>query len=437
MKNKTVLSFAAACIVLTVFSVRPVFSDPAADKTALAEAENHLTKKEYSEAETIFDNLVKSADPDIRRQGFYGLGRAYYFQGEFSEAKAQFKAAIAIKQDFDHLKESEQTHTLAGIFVYLSYLSMADGKFDEAIATLKKGVSAGLVVSNAHNFNGSNFYTLIGKNYMGLGDIESAKAYFSESRVLQIQDPAVALLVGQISSIGLGECYRAAGDYTTAVSFFKQAIKDSRVDNERTLDAYIGCSDAYLLNEDFAAASRECAEKLESIPGGVIKIKAWYNLAVIALKNDKPLDAVGYFQKILTAIDGYAPGFRKMHYSFNFDLFAALAHYNLGTQYFVNKEYDQALMEMSKAAGLANSPDQRGLLDKVNARYVVIVAKYGLMKIYEAEGKQDLAAKEAQGLTEFIAGIPAQEQSLIEKKMFNTYIDGKFLKDIRKELSAS
>jgi tetratricopeptide (TPR) repeat protein len=234
----------------------------------------------------------------------------------------------------------------------------------------------------------------------------------------------------------MGDCARAAGDYEMAVSYFKEAIKNSKEENDHTLAAYIGCCDAYLLKGDYKSALDECSGKLEALPGGVYKAKAWYDLGVINLKNNKPREAEDYFKKTLATIDGYGPGTNRRNYTFNFDLYSALAHYSLGAGYSLNKNYEQALIEMKKAIELAGYQGAYGLTDRIDSRYLIIAARYELIEILEAQGEKASAEKELKDLADFIGGIFAQEKSMIEDRKFDVYIEGKPLEEILKKLAA-
>jgi len=407
-------------------------ANPDYAQTSLDQAEACITNKEYSKAERILLRFAESRDSDKKRQALYGLGRVYYYLHDYGKAKENLTSALALGEDFDFSRESELTRTMAGIHVYLAYVYMQSGHYQEAIVLLSTAESKGLATVNRSSFLGSNIYSLIAKNHQNSGNLKAAKEYFAKSNALQITDASAASRIKQISLLGLANCNMMMGDHAAAVAAFKEAIERNKENNDFKIAAYVGLSNAYVFKGDYEKAYQECVDTMEALPGGLSKIESVYISGVIQLKMGKIQEAEEYFKRIFLEIKKHSASTIKGNYSFNWELWEALAHYNLGLLALKGKRLEDAFKDMNTAAGI---------LDKIKSpaykrsapKYIRIACRYGMSEVLKAQGKKDPAAKELEFAIRMIRNLTPREQEMIGGKRFSMYIEGPAIKEMLKE----
>jgi tetratricopeptide (TPR) repeat protein len=442
MNYLKVFIFLSVIVFVLIASTPRLFCGTKVDssKTPMGEAEKYMNKFRYSKAEPIFNKYINSVDPKVKRQALYGLGRVYFYRQNYKMAAVHFRSALKIPQLYRSSPATSPIDIIAGLHVYLAYSYDKVGEYRSALSVLKNAADGGLVELSSHNFLGASIYSEMGKDYLNLGDIDSAIKYYERSYNLKISDPQVASDIQQVSAIGLGRCSFLSGDYTNAVVYFKRAIKNNNNRNGYDLNAYLRLCDTYLYSGDYAKASSECSGKLselidEAYIGKVItggtKSKVLYDLGMVKLKNNNPKEAENSFRKMITEID--ALPVKTAQESSIGKFYSALAHYGLSLIYSSRKDYEQARIETGITIDLLSAGTVEALIIHNDALYLGIVARYNLSKILEAQGKKDLAAVEFKNLSNIIKGLSPQARAIIEKKRIEHYIEGKPLREILPE----
>lgn len=396
-------------------------------------AESAISKQEYSRAEVIFRSFLNDPDQDIKRGALYGLARVYYFRNDYRKARENLNLALQIDPQASRLQKDELAQTLAGIRVYLAYINMHDGAYQKAVEELQKAEKAGLAESSGGRFLGSNIYLLMAKNYLRLGSVETAKQFFKKSYELKMPEGVDAERIKQASLSGLGNCSLLLGEYTQAVSYFKEAIqKSKRNDNFRIL-AYIGCSNAYLFSGEFDKAAEECSGQLQSVPEGIIRNEAFYTVAMIKLKQNDLKGAEDYLNKMWEHISGAGSAVRRANYSFDWDFYSALAQYSLGVVHLSGKEFGKASAELNKALELIDKGRSANREETTVAKYLRISATYSLYEILSAQGETEAAAKTFFKADQLIKRLTPKQRAIVEKKRFSMYVEGKSLQSFLKK----
>jgi tetratricopeptide (TPR) repeat protein len=403
--------------------------------TPMDEADNFMINMDLAQAEPIYAQYMNSTDPDLKRQALYGLGRIYFFRNDNKASKYYFKLAIEIPQNFNKNQSLLLVDIITGLHVYLSYVYDREGLYERSIDVLRN-VPDGLIERSARSFLGSSIYSLRAKNYLNLGDFDSAKKYFQKSLELKIRNELVAADIQQISYLGLGRCALLAGDYPNALLNFRKAIKNNNNRDGYDLKAYLGLADAYLQSGDYARGYKECFDRLSGLTKAIrfgkitrgMKAKALYELCMLNFKNNKHLEAIEAFKAMNAEINSFSAKTTEETNTIKF--YSALAHYGLGLVYMSEKKYDLAQVDIAQAIDMLDAGPTNALIIANDARYLAVVARDAQCTIFNAQGKKELAAAELKKLSNFINSLSTKAMAILEKKTIELYIEGRSLQQI-------
>jgi tetratricopeptide (TPR) repeat protein len=204
------------------------------------------------------------------------------------------------------------------------------------------------------------------KVYQGLIDLAHIDADLAQTPTAADQRVAKALPFPGLSStfefqrnyLSYGSVFFQRGYMEQAAAFFQQALHD----DPASAEALYGLGSAYLNQQktDEARQSFEGATKLHASYPDTLP-NAWNNLGLLAAREGKTDEAIGYFQKAL---------------ELNPTLFVALV--NLGSAYRKQRRWDEARDALGKALS-ANGEDAE--------------ANYGLGMVFAQTGDTDRAEK--------------------------------------------
>jgi len=131
--------------------------------------------------------------------------------------------------------------------------------------------------------------------------------------------------------LSLGSAFFQRGYYDQADTSFQSALGD----DPTSAEAQYGLGSVYLNQNKYAEARASFERVLKLTPGPGIKLSAWNNLGIIAMREDRTSEAVGYFQEALRQSPDYW-----------------IALENLGNAYRQQKRWDDARAALERAVAI-------------------------------------------------------------------------------------
>lgn len=174
-----------------IVSVADIYKRTPANKKTFEKAEEALSKKEYEQAASLFNQLTTDDPKDY--QAWTELGTAYLFEKNSAEAEKAYLRAIAVEPTFIQA------------YINLGRLRLIDKNFEGAIEILSKAVEAKPTSPDA------NYY--LGEAYLQIKKGSKAVGYLYEAIRLDPVGKAEAHLRLALLYIGAGLKDKAAAEY--------------------------------------------------------------------------------------------------------------------------------------------------------------------------------------------------------------------------------
>jgi len=308
-------------------------SSPGLPAALLVLGDAYLMKKDFSNAERVFQTLLQQKPGDAIMLG--RLGSAYAGQGNFSKAEAQIREALRLRPD------SIESITA------LTNLYLLQRKPDVAIQWIEQQIK--------QYPNNEALYELLGKVYLRQKDYVRAEASYRKALSIDASSLDAYSLLGQLFMIQ-GSLDKAANEFENVLKIDSKSISahiilgsidESRKSGDKAQFHY---RQALQLDPHSPPAANNLAWLLAESGGNLDEA---LNLARTALerlpKSAKVLDTVGwiYYKK---GAYGSAADFLKQAALQNPE--NAVYHYHLGMTYFLQGDSQKAGASLRRAVTL-------------------------------------------------------------------------------------
>lgn len=370
--------------------------------------------------EAVYDKTIKEYFEAIKQnpqddKAYYNLGNAYYANKQYKEALEQYQKASKIKP------EAVYYSLIGDVYRALNNLNEAMKNYEEALKINPKSDWANNGLGNAYFSKGDYdnaikfytkaidispnpvYYTNIGDSYRNKKDMDKAILYYEEA-------------IGSNSEYvpahnALGVVYYSKGEYDKAIEHYRNAISIDKKNNKESFIYYANLGNAYSAKKDWDEAIKNYMAAIRIEPNDDLSYNGLgntyfgmglYSHAIeqyqkaIAINPDRyPIyysnigdalrrlkrwnDAIEYYRKAIDKAAKINAGHQDMEF-FNRGL--ALAHNDLGVDYYTKGENDKAIEEYRKACDLGLETDitYRNLSLAYDARGNYRMARENLLK---------------------------------------------------------
>ena len=301
-------------------------------------------------------NLYISANGE----GSHNEGRALFYVanickdlGEYNTAIAHYSHAYNILAKYDDFDLLSCLHkNRADIFMLYSKYEEAQNNYAEAVKLARK---CGRYMVAVDSLCG------IAEVIKRQGDAFNAIPYYDKAREMLSEHFGESNIKQGVISLGIADCYARQGEYRDAITAADMAGKSMMSFAGHTtyiVDCLELMANCYYKIKDYARCILSAKKSLELLTklgelGSVRTAGAYYEIVRAYIKQNNPVDASVYFEKLLALNDKK----RVIPSSLIADIYRLMA-----SQWASNKDYRRAIFCGKKALGYLDDKDEKDVL---------------------------------------------------------------------------
>jgi CHAT domain-containing protein/Tfp pilus assembly protein PilF len=299
-----------------------------------------------NKADTIYINTT-GLSHDNRIETWDLIGKIYYNAQMLSESSDAFEYCLAMHEKLYGKNDPRGK----GKYNNLGYISIAFGKYEEALTYFRKALVLQRLISIDNSAEIAGCYDKIGMTFEVLGQLDSAFVNHKNAYDIKVNLDGDNIISAARSSMAIARISVSRGEFEEAIIRFTNALNVYSEFPEKYVSELIMCrrnlSEAYLATAQFDKALKLNNENIKILE--IIHGRRGSELAI-------EYNAVGNINEsqdlVDTAIFYYKKAIQTLPDDFIDHHFNAAIHGNLGVAYTNKGDYENALRHLQQALGM-------------------------------------------------------------------------------------
>jgi tetratricopeptide (TPR) repeat protein len=369
-------------------------------KNEIIKAGNYIQSREYEKAEKVFLSIIKDKKNDNYTEAIQQLGRLYYFQQRYGEAKELFEKLSKITQNQNEL------------LIYLILIAEKQGNCDLALEYIAKFQE--INSDNISNFGsfGENISLVLSRCYLSKGEIEKAK--YSLKKSLETKDLDEFYKTKII--LQEGKNFLELADYKEARNYFKKDELSKSLTKTEKIELNHLLSMTLLGEQNYSAISK-MSEMQDFFQGSRDSlIFAFFSSGMADIKQNRIKEGRENMNKIFNIVIKNL----DMKEFYNFYYYSFLRYYGLGKADIIEKKYENAENNFKKIIEISEKiPASRyeSFIEKNNLIFLRLLAHYELALInHDIKNDFEKSKQEINNALDIINELTENEKRIISLK---------------------
>ncbi len=369
-------------------------------KNEIIKAGNYIQSREYEKAEKVFLSIIKDKKNDNYTEAIQQLGRLYYFQQRYGEAKELFEKLSKITQNQNEL------------LIYLILIAEKQGNCDLALEYIAKFQE--INSDNISNFGsfGENISLVLSRCYLSKGEIEKAK--YSLKKSLETKDLDEFYKAKII--LQEGKNFLELADYKEARNYFKKDELSKSLTKTEKIELNHLFSMTLLGEQNYSAISK-MSEMQDFFQGSRDSlIFAFFSSGMADIKQNRIKEGRENMNKIFNIVIKNL----DMKEFYNFYYYSFLRYYGLGKADIIEKKYENAENNFKKIIEISEKiPASRyeSFIEKNNLIFLRLLAHYELALInHDIKNDFEKSKQEINNALDIINELTENEKRIISLK---------------------
>lgn len=369
-------------------------------KNEIIKAGNYIQSREYEKAEKVFLSIIKDKKNDNYTEAIQQLGRLYYFQQRYGEAKELFEKLSKITQNQNEL------------LIYLILIAEKQGNCDLALEYIAKFQE--INSDNISNFGsfGENISLVLSRCYLSKGEIEKAK--YSLKKSLETKDLDEFYKAKII--LQEGKNFLELADYKEARNYFKKDELSKSLTKTEKIELNHLLSMTLLGEQNYSAISK-MSEMQDFFQGSRDSlIFAFFSSGMADIKQNRIKEGRENMNKIFNIVIKNL----DMKEFYNFYYYSFLRYYGLGKADIIEKKYENAENNFKKIIEISEKiPASRyeSFIEKNNLIFLRLLAHYELALInHDIKNDFEKSKQEINNALDIINELTENEKRIISLK---------------------
>jgi len=369
-------------------------------KNEIIKAGNYIQSREYEKAEKVFLSIIKDKKNDNYTEAIQQLGRLYYFQQRYGEAKELFEKLSKITQNQNEL------------LIYLILIAEKQGNCDLALEYIAKFQE--INSDNISNFGsfGENISLVLSRCYLSKGEIEKAK--YSLKKSLETKDLDEFYKTKII--LQEGKNFLELADYKEARNYFKKDELSKSLTKTEKIELNHLLSMTLLGEQNYSAISK-MSEMQDFFQGSRDSlIFAFFSSGMADIKQNRIKEGRENMNKIFNIVIKNL----DMKEFYNFYYYSFLRYYGLGKADIIEKKYENAENNFKKIIEISEKiPASRyeSFIENNNLIFLRLLAHYELALInHDIKNDFEKSKQEINNALDIINELTENEKRIISLK---------------------
>lgn len=369
-------------------------------KNEIIKAGNYIQSREYEKAEKVFLSIIKDKKNDNYTEAIQQLGRLYYFQQRYGEAKELFEKLSKITQNQNEL------------LIYLILIAEKQGNCDLALEYIAKFQE--INSDNISNFGsfGENISLVLSRCYLSKGEIEKAK--YSLKKSLETKDLDEFYKAKII--LQEGKNFLELADYKEARNYFKKDELSKSLTKTEKIELNHLLSMTLLGEQNYSAISK-MSEMQDFFQGSRDSlIFAFFSSGMADIKQNRIKEGRENMNKIFNIVIKNL----DMKEFYNFYYYSFLRYYGLGKADIIEKKYENAENNFKKIIEISEKiPASRyeSFIENNNLIFLRLLAHYELALInHDIKNDFEKSKQEINNALDIINELTENEKRIISLK---------------------
>lgn len=369
-------------------------------KNEIIKAGNYIQSREYEKAEKVFLSIIKDKKNDNYTEAIQQLGRLYYFQQRYGEAKELFEKLSKITQNQNEL------------LIYLILIAEKQGNCDLALEYIAKFQE--INSDNISNFGsfGENISLVLSRCYLSKGEIEKAK--YSLKKSLETKDLDEFYKAKII--LQEGKNFLELADYKEARNYFKKDELSKSLTKTEKIELNHLLSMTLLGEQNYSAISK-MSEMQDFFQGSRDSlIFAFFSSGIADIKQNRIKEGREKMNKIFNIVIKNL----DMKEFYNFYYYSFLRYYGLGKADIIEKKYENAENNFKKIIEISEKiPASRyeSFIENNNLIFLRLLAHYELALInHDIKNDFEKSKQEINNALDIINELTENEKRIISLK---------------------